>query len=575
MTNNHTTTFVIWIAVLVILPGCNSADNENKEEKIVAEWENITLTQAEFKELYFRETTRKPISDSYAQRKKSASEYLMVKIIAQKAEQAHLDTLDIVKMRLRQAREQALRKTYLQETILKRIPEPNGKQVREAYQKDNTKLKLDQIYAEKKSTIDSIYHLIQQGASFDSLAIKSMQKQKIPSSNTAYHMGWVSWNEMDLAPESVAYSLDIGEISEPVKSMNGYHIFRLKDRKKNINLNNSDFQNARENIAFDWRKRRFMEKLTPFIDSTLSETPLVTNVKVLRNVMPIVSNWFSGVQPNNAYLTLTNKYLEYSFDGQLNPDEPVARMNEQVLTVDEFLSRLPEIPPQIISSGPRATLEFMLKDKLFAQIAEQKGYASHPAVSTKLSVARSKALYYAAMRAALDTVNRTRLQQRYYQNQANDRYAKVIETKISTWHFPDSTSVWEAIKDYQQGNSWADIYSANRNLITTDTTTLTDKRTKLNDSFNRIHSLPIVTDSLLMYGPFSLKSSDFTLVQPIERKSKPFSQNAIQNHINSDIEKNLPQLITVELLPASFNRKNIEFNEEALKEVFNDVLTNY
>lgn len=80
-----------------------------------------------------------------------------------------------------------------------------------------------------KARIDSIYHLLQNGADFAELA-KSLSQDP----GTARQGGILPW----IGPgntlkefEEAAYSLNVGEISEPVKTAVGYHIIKLTDKK--------------------------------------------------------------------------------------------------------------------------------------------------------------------------------------------------------------------------------------------------------------------------------------------------------------------------------------------------------
>jgi len=76
---------------------------------------------------------------------------------------------------------------------------------------------------------DSIYNLIKNGASFDSLAFKLSED---PGSAQKYGaIGWTKRGDLLSAYEDVAFNMDVGEVSRPIKSQYGYHIIRLNDKR--------------------------------------------------------------------------------------------------------------------------------------------------------------------------------------------------------------------------------------------------------------------------------------------------------------------------------------------------------
>lgn len=74
---------------------------------------------------------------------------------------------------------------------------------------------------------DSIYRALQQGAPFDSLALR--YSEDMVSRQQGGRMQPFGSGKMISAFDSMAYSLDLGEISRPFKTIYGYHIIRKED----------------------------------------------------------------------------------------------------------------------------------------------------------------------------------------------------------------------------------------------------------------------------------------------------------------------------------------------------------
>ncbi|MBU0519094.1 peptidylprolyl isomerase [bacterium] len=77
---------------------------------------------------------------------------------------------------------------------------------------------------------DSIYQLIQNGVSFDSLAVKLSED---PGSAKKFGaIGWTKRGDLLSAYENAAFVLEVDEVSRPIRSQYGYHIIRLNDQRE-------------------------------------------------------------------------------------------------------------------------------------------------------------------------------------------------------------------------------------------------------------------------------------------------------------------------------------------------------
>ena len=110
---------------------------------------------------------------------------------------------------------------------------------KEDYKKDPAckykyvQIKLEASEADKqiaKTKIDSIYNLLIDGADFAQTAITFSQG---PSGPKGGDLGWFTRGRMVKEFEDVAFTLKVGEISEPVNTQFGWHIIKVFDNRKN------------------------------------------------------------------------------------------------------------------------------------------------------------------------------------------------------------------------------------------------------------------------------------------------------------------------------------------------------
>ncbi len=106
-----------------------------------------------------------------------------------------------------------------------------------------------------KERIDSIYGALKAGADFSEMATKFSQDPG--SARKGGVLPWIGPNQTVKEFETVAYGLQVGEMSEPFESPFGYHIILMKDRKqlepfdslRNDIMKFLEARNARDHVA--------------------------------------------------------------------------------------------------------------------------------------------------------------------------------------------------------------------------------------------------------------------------------------------------------------------------------------
>lgn len=103
------------------------------------------------------------------------------------------------------------------------------KEVKELYETRKSQVKASHILVKDEAQAKEVYDKIQKGAKFE-----DMVKQYSTDTQSAMNqgsLGFFAKGTMDAEFEKVAFSLEKGKISEPVKTSFGYHIIRVDDKK--------------------------------------------------------------------------------------------------------------------------------------------------------------------------------------------------------------------------------------------------------------------------------------------------------------------------------------------------------
>ncbi len=221
------------IAVIGLFLSCGSED-----DKTVARVGDKNITLAEFKEEYSKgkaETSLASVSDS------SKLAYLnqmvdnKLKVLA--AYQKGLDKDSLLQIQLANVeKDRVARKVWEMEVVNKLVPEA---EVREIFEKSQKEVKISDLVLRfvKNDSVDTesdvqemmerIHSYLKKGAKFDSLARRYSQDRNTASKGG--DRGVIRWNTWGANDELIqmAYNLKEGEISNPFKTKNEYHIIKV------------------------------------------------------------------------------------------------------------------------------------------------------------------------------------------------------------------------------------------------------------------------------------------------------------------------------------------------------------
>ncbi len=548
---------------LFFLAGLISCSKGDAETPTVAQWKTITLAEDVFKSQYVRLSSSAPIRDSYEQRKRYARTLLERNIVADYAKQFGYDTIETIQQSIQRTKELAAMKYYIREQVEPRLSETTEQEIYDAFLRKNASVKLEQIYA---PTFDQIEQYSQK-LSGDSSLFQSMAQQSMIEAGeqpNQYLMGWVGWNQMDLSPEKTAFSLAIGEISEPVQSLSGWHIFRVVDKQETFFADQTTFQNSREVIEQELDRRKFEEESIRYINSVLEETPIEFYPAKINEFWEYLESRLPSDQQQLVGLLNSEVMLNQVFS---NPENHIlAQLNGEPISSQDILDRLPTIPYWQLNQNLRPALETVAKDMLFAQRAMEAGYVDDPEVQKETSIEEVRQLYNYFAADVADTLNLSRLEDEWYIKH-KDRYVSDTELSINTYSFDTEQNAREALKAFQSGLDWSTVLSQSEQIMVSDSRRLIRSENSNHPAFS-IQYRPSTTDnSTQLWGPYQLESG-WAFIEIIERADQYFSREEISARLKADMRANIPSITHYFLLEqAGYKADEVVFNQQLLNEV--------
>lgn len=136
------------------------------------------------------------------------------------------------------------------------------------------KIKASHILVDTKKKANEIKDRLDSGVDFATLANKYSNG---PSSKKGGNIGFFSKGQMMPAFEKVAFNLEVGEISEPVKTKHGYHIIKVTDKKKPKKL---EFEDVKNNIKSSLRNQKKPKILNNYLKKVSKESKIEKLIKI-------------------------------------------------------------------------------------------------------------------------------------------------------------------------------------------------------------------------------------------------------------------------------------------------------
>jgi Parvulin-like peptidyl-prolyl isomerase len=301
-----------------------NADSPNDTLAVIGD---KIISISDFIKSYNEKLLRLGLTDNGDTREKYLQNLVDDEILISKAKKRGLDKTKAAQTEYNRIRMQELLNAFSSKQIERNIT-ITEQDIRNLYIKMNTKIKARHLYAHSKEKADSLYSELMSGKTFEELAKGVFQDPKLRDNGGA--LGYISFDEMDPDFENTAYLMRIGEISKPVKTVEGYSIIKVEDIKLNPFNTENEVAKAHDRIKALAKKRAYEEAAKQY---TRRERELLE----LKFNKPLVTKLFNSIQndtlqpiPEDTFSSLQNdlgKTLVSTKLGKWDLNSLIAEMN--------------------------------------------------------------------------------------------------------------------------------------------------------------------------------------------------------------------------------------------------------
>ncbi|OLD65012.1 MAG: hypothetical protein AUI33_11745 [Ignavibacteria bacterium 13_1_40CM_2_61_4] len=261
-------------------------------------------------------------------RKKVLDNMINETLIFEDVHRSGMDADSAAITRMTQVRNEALVMGYARHISLDTMTIGEA-ELREEFRRFKTRVKARYLYGKSETDAWRLKDEVERGATFDSLAREVFEDPGL--ANNGGDLGLFGWGEMEPGLEEAAFSLRIGQVSDPIKLKIGYGIVRVDDRIERPITSEYDYSQAKEKLTQSVRRRRVLDLLTGATSAIGSELSPAFND---RAVDALLSRWQSvledGPSAIEAARDTTDKFRS----------TPFVNFSRGSWTVGDFLGRL-------------------------------------------------------------------------------------------------------------------------------------------------------------------------------------------------------------------------------------------
>lgn len=220
----------LWSALLLLAASISLAPSAFAEDAVVARVNGTEIRQSD---LDFAASEVGPRLGAVRpdDRKRVLLQFMIEnELMAGAGEEESLDKTDTFDKRVAYHRRRALRDAFFDKNVTGAVDEAEAKKV---YEENVSKLKPEQeikarhILVETEDEAKDIKTQLAKGADFAALAAEKSKDKNAEGGD----LGYFTRGQMLKPFEDAAFALDVGQVSDPVKTSFGWHIIEVEDKR--------------------------------------------------------------------------------------------------------------------------------------------------------------------------------------------------------------------------------------------------------------------------------------------------------------------------------------------------------
>lgn len=256
----------------VVSAGCGRAQTPGTPLVTVA---GTDVSTDAFRTQYTGYLTRVGLRDTPRLRDGFLQRLIATALVVREARDAGIEREEAYRFYEEKARRKLLLEAFADRVLFDTV-RVTDEELAEMFVRINTQVKARHLFARTRAEADTLAARLRRGASFEALAAEIFADTTLARNGGS--VGYFSFDEMDPAFEDAAFSLRVGERSEPVRTAYGYSIIEVEDRFTKPLLTETEFAGKKDRLAaYALRRKRararsaYVRRLAAALDPAFHE----------------------------------------------------------------------------------------------------------------------------------------------------------------------------------------------------------------------------------------------------------------------------------------------------------------
>ena len=459
--------YVFFISgIIVLIIAFTSCDRkQDSDEKFVAividnDKDRVGITVKDFLRSY--ELSPSPFENLRGFDNKKAHLDLMIdkKLMALEAVRYGLDNDENIQIQLEWYKNKAVRHELYNEVVRNQV-QISDSELRDAFIKSKKRIGVRLLVTKTLEEAFELRNRLVDGANFEDLAAETFAYPLL--AENYFDLWYPSWGQMDERIEQVAFSLELGEISNPVKTTRGYAILKVEEIIQDAIITESAFQRGKKKIERIIRRKREKEIANRFTREFMNHK----NVKVYGpSIVFLVEKSKETLSDDHLRLNVEPSEISdmqmhsYGQELQDHLGDVIVEFEGGGWTIGEFLEKIRTLHPNV---RPEMTSRKNLKDIIGRMVRDEflaeKGYRLrlHKSDSVVREVHRWKEelLFRTLIHDLLDTVQVTENELIEYYDDHRFKYIEPQKVNIIEIFVPTRSKADQLLERINNGEDFA------------------------------------------------------------------------------------------------------------------------
>ncbi len=342
--------------VLLIVGGCGKSENPTVAR--VGDYE----IKAEELNQYFAQVPMAFASaeEEYNKRREIIDSMIVTRLLIQGAYELNIDRVDDLARAVAANKDRFLMGVLYNKHIVAKV-DPTEAELKDYYNNLENRIRISHIIVTDADTAQMLFERVKNGENFEQLAFDYSVDPD--AKRNKGDLGYLLWGATVDEFQEVAFRMEPGEISPPVKTNYGYHIIKVVDKKPNENR--ADFDSMKESIKNQLSRRKAMALMQDYFAMLKTKFPVVIDTATCDYLM----HKREQLYPPQILAGLPRNDFDVDALDRNEKELVLATWQNGQITLMEYLSRIKDVPefmrPDLDDYDSLATIVFELKKQEF------------------------------------------------------------------------------------------------------------------------------------------------------------------------------------------------------------------